>query len=310
MPIYTDALRNAAAEQGIDGNPRVAEFWRTAHHFVNRQGGGSLGDPWGLLLRGYGDVGMPGYEGNINYVDTVDNRSGIAKPIESSRQPSGRPVDLHYLAGNTVHLFMGTTAINQRVTMRHIGPPPHMDLTHSVDIVSRYTGATVNERQGRVDQLQLVPVALPVTIPGLYFAAPEYTVSGGGASDITDGPNGLTISAVGLPGERALLGDPDVTNLDTVGLYLNTTANTFDITGSVTADLPDNYTRRAMVVAPGVGYALSAINTNTSGATTTPALADLVFTADEPLSDLVVAERPELFLAIWQYPTARGALGA
>ena len=308
MPVFTDALRNNQAQLGLDFNPRVAEFWRSALHFVNRQGGRSLGSPFGLLLRGYGDIGMPGYEGNVVYVDTVDNRSGIAKPIESSRQPSGRTIDLHYLPGNPAHLFLGNTDVNQRVAFRHIGPPPNMDLTHSVDIITRYEGATVNESQGRVDRLQATPVTIPVVIPGLYYEAPAYTTSGGAAGDITRSPNGITLTQSAADGERALLGDDSITNLGTVGLHLDDATHTFDIEGSVTATLPDEWTRRALIMAPGVGYQWSGVQTNTTGAATTPAIADLVFTADEAFADAVIEEAPELYLAIWQYATARGAL--
>lgn len=312
MPVYSDALRQANLGQTIANNPRVAEFWRTAHHFVDRQSGGSLGDPWGILLRGYGDIGMPGYEGQNVFSDTVDNRFGLAKVTEVTRQPSGRDVALHYLSGTPSHRLIGTTAINERVAMRHIGPPPQMDLTHSVDLVGRRAGAAVNEQQGRVDVFTLTPVAYPVTIGGVYFEAGNYS-----AEQITSN-NGITLQASFTAGERYLEGatTADLTSLSSIALKIGADAETngatkiFNIRGSIGADMPPGYSRRAMVIAPGVGYSVSNPDTTLAAAAAavdTP-FNELVFPADEDLIDAVLDELPELFIAIWQWPTARGAL--
>ena len=318
MPLYTDTLRDNDARRGLTINPRVAEFWRIAHHFVDTASGPKLDNdlPWGLLLRGYGDIGLPGFEGQLQYSDTVDNRLGLAKPTEVSRQPSGRDIQLHYLVGNPAHRFLGNTVLNQRIAFRHVGPPPQMDLTHSVDIITRGVGATVNQETGRVDTLNAVPVAIPVTIGGLYYQAPQYvtnTTTGGSA---ILGTNGVSFAATST--ERVLDGDNSIGTLTSVGVAIEGVTITsgepvagstakFDIGGTVGADLPENYTRRAMIVAPGVGYSLSNAYTSSS-AEAAKAFNTITFPNDQDLIQAIVDETPELWLAIWQFPSARQAL--
>lgn len=304
MPLFTDSLRAGGA--GLIDNPRPARPWDIALHFINYRSGASLGTPWGALLRGYGDIGLPGFESVVTEVDTVDNITGLSTPYESGRNPSVRQVALHLQMGNRAHAAIANTAQNQRLVTRHIGPPPQMDLTHSVDLVSSRGVAVVNAAGGAVVPFGLRSVALPVTIPGVFYSVENYsTDSSGGLTSAT----GTTLARAA--GDQALAGDDDAgtdTALDSHILKLDAATHVFSLDTDA-ADLPAGYTRRAAIISPGVGYAVSDQDNNTTQSPIAGRqFSEMSFAADEGFADAVIAETPALYLAIWQWPSARGAL--
>ena len=304
MPTFTDTLSRAELG-GLLDNPRIAHGWGEGLHFVNHLRGQSLGEPFGALLRGYGDIGLPGHTAEIVNTDTVDNLSAIATPTIVGLNPNPRTVQIHFQAGNAAHRAIARAGADELLEFRHIGPPPDMDLTHSVDMLSQFAPGTVNRAQGNIATAQATPVAPPVTLAGLYFSSSTYTLAELGTGvrlDRTKGDQHLDGAADNNP------------NLNALSIDMDTTANTFSITSSIVgASLPAGWKRRALIYLPGIGYAFSndaAASINNTSAAVDTTFMSLAWDADANLVDAVQAATslPAIHLAIWQWDDRRKAL--
>ena len=73
-------------------------------------------------------------------------------------------------------------------------------------------------------------------------------------------------------------------------------------TGSSIGNTP-GYERSAFIYAPGIGYAVG--NDRIGGIT----VSQFSFPADQELCEAVQKVQPPVYVAIWEYPAARNALG-
>ena len=275
MPLFQNGKTSFSVE-GLEYQARrTAIPQRHSIHFIDRYEGGTLVPmddrdslPLGALVEGYARLTPPGYTGSLTPLDSADNTSGWQFSYETSRQPGASQLELNFNNNLKLHRDVcNNIPVNSRFVIRSFSAPPNITFFYSVLVHGGVTFTAFEPEQGLTATVEATPYLPALRVPGQIWESGQWDpgtmdgqISHTGGHMMVDNP-GSDVDLNG-DGQAEDAGDLTVQIASTGAISL----------AGLTGTVGDRREARALLMVPGVGYAIS--EKATGALTTAPVIGD------------------------------------
>ena len=255
----------------------------------------AVGQHWGETVPGWVEVEPAGIVGDVVTVRSTDEYAAI--PFVSGATPVTGRVQMNLnpdqqIIGDIIQSYHGKV-----FEFRYVYAPPNMHVIHGDYLFSGATRSAAGSDAGITYETNITPIPDLIDFGGAYYRSSSY--------DVEDFDNTIGVPLLKLPGSLVL----DATRGDgspaRIGLRVDSSGNIrfWSSSSSQYANIPRTHSVQCLVYAPGIGYALSSVDTNGG----TGQMSTFIFN-DDDFGLALRANTPTIYAALYAVNTDRGAL--